>query len=67
MTRRAAAYRTSAAYHIDDPELLATATSELLRIDPDFQTSVFVQTEFYRDPAMRERLVADLSAAGLPD
>ena len=67
MTRRSTAYRIAAARHIDDPELLATAASELLRIDPDFQTSIFVQTEFYRDSAVRDRLAADLSAAGLPD
>ena len=67
MTRRSAAYRAAAARHIGDPQLLATAASELLRIDPDFRTAVFVQTEFYRDPAVRDRLAADLSAAGLPD
>jgi TolB-like protein/Tfp pilus assembly protein PilF len=67
MTRRSAAYRASAARHIGDPQMLAAATSELLRIDPEFRTSVFIKTEYYRDPAMRDRLAADLSAAGLPD
>jgi len=67
MTRRSTAYRIAAARHNGDPESLANAASELLRIDPDFQITVFVQTEFYRDPAVRDRLAADLSAAGLPN
>jgi TolB-like protein len=64
-TRRSAAYRAAASVHIDDPEVRKSAVSELLRIDPDFRASVFTKTEYYRDPAMHDRLIADLSAAGL--
>lgn len=65
-TRRAAAYRASAAQHLDEPQLQAHAASELLRIDPEFQTSVFTQSENYRYPSPRKILAADLLAAGLP-
>jgi TolB-like protein len=67
MSRRSAAYRVAAARHIGDSELLAAAVSELLRIDPGFRIFVFIKTEYYRDPAARDRLAADLAAAGLPD
>jgi TolB-like protein len=67
MTLRSAAYRAAAARHLDDPRLLAAAAAELLRIDPEFRTSVFAGSENYLDPAMRARVAADLVAAGLPD
>jgi hypothetical protein len=67
MTLRSAAYRAAAAGHLCDPELSAAAASELLRADPEFRTSIFIQSENYRDPAMRDRIAADLLATGLPN
>ena len=64
-SRRSAAYRAAALNHIDDPAQRTAAVKDLLRIDPDFRASAFVKTEYYRDPAMLERLAADLSAVGL--
>jgi TolB-like protein/Tfp pilus assembly protein PilF len=67
MTLRSAAYRAAAARHVGDLQSAATAAPELLRLDPEFRTSVFTQSENYLAPAMRHRVAADLAAAGLPE
>jgi hypothetical protein len=66
MTRRSAAYRAAASFHLNDTEELLGAVDEVLRLDHQFSASGFAQAESYRDPASQDRLAADLVAAGLP-
>jgi adenylate cyclase len=65
LTRRAAAFGAAAAVHCPDVSA-EQAKADLLRIDPDFHVKAFALEEPFKDRRLRDRLVADLSAAGLP-
>ena len=66
LTRRAAAYCAASSIHCDgeDPTEFRQA---LLRIDPDFRIRPFLQDQPFKDRKRRDRLSADLRAAGLPE
>ena len=64
-TRRTAAYAAAAAARCPGRDA-GPAARELLRIDPDFRIKSFVRDEPFKDRRYRERLIADLTAAGLP-
>ena len=63
LTRRAAAYRAAATTHLNRTEDTRRAVRELLMIDPAFDPHQFIQTEFYKDPAISHQLEAELTAA----
>lgn len=67
LTRRAAAYNVAATVHLGGAEDIARAVEALLRIDPAFAIAKFLAGEFYKDAAYKDRLVADLTKAGLPE
>jgi len=62
-SRRAAAYRAAAAVHLEDPVRLQQAINSLLTIDPKFEPTKFVQTEFYKDEQFSGQLERDLEDA----
>ncbi len=66
LTRRSAAYRAAAAAHLEKSMVSLDVADEVLRLDPDFSATGFSHAEAYRDPSSRQRLAADLVAAGLP-
>ena len=41
--------------------------SEIIEIDPSFRLSSYAESQPYKNPATRERLIETLRAAGLPD
>lgn len=63
LTRRAAAYRTAAATHLNGEGNLDQVVRDLLSLDPNFDPKQFVQTEFYKDRATAKRLEAELRNA----
>lgn len=65
VTRMAAAYRVAAYQHLDDPDQLAKAATELRVIDPDFTVERFLSSVFYKDSRLTCQLRDDLCAAGL--
>ncbi|MGI9353862.1 MAG: hypothetical protein ACR2PF_01660, partial [Rhizobiaceae bacterium] len=62
-TRRAAAYRVAAATNLNNKGILQRSVRELLVLDPGFEPSQFVQTEFYKDRSIAKRLQVELSKA----
>jgi adenylate cyclase len=62
LTRRAAAYQAAAAHRLGDGELIDAASLRLYVVDPKFDPTTFVATEFYKDRATREGLKSDLKA-----
>ncbi|WP_170576174.1 adenylate/guanylate cyclase domain-containing protein [Ruegeria atlantica] len=63
LTRRAAAYRTAAATHLNNDYKLERAVRDLLLHDPDFRPSTFIQTEYFKDREISKRLKAELRSA----
>jgi adenylate cyclase len=66
LTRRAAAYNVAASVHVGGAEEIARTVEALLRIDPAFTIAKFIAGEHYKDALYKDRLVGDLTAAGLP-
>ncbi len=66
LTRRAAAYGAASSIHCD-AEDRTEFRQALLRIDPDFRIRPFLQDQPFKDRKLRDRLSADLRAAGLPE
>ena len=63
LTRRAAAYRTAAATHLNDSDKLERAVRDLLLLDPDFKPSQFTQTEYFKDREIAKKLRDELKDA----
>ncbi|WP_170607030.1 adenylate/guanylate cyclase domain-containing protein [Ruegeria arenilitoris] len=63
LTRRAAAYRTAAATHLNNDYKIERAVRDLLLHDPDFKPSTFIQTEYFKDREISKRLKAELRSA----
>lgn len=66
-TRRAIAYVVASNVRLGAEEETRRAVTALRRLDPGFAISSFLAAERFKDPALSERLAADLRAAGLPD
>ena len=66
-SKRSHAYLVAALSHLDDEMNLRKAVDELLIFDPIFSTSIFLETEFYKDEEVPRQLAIDLKKAGLPD
>ncbi len=67
LTRRAAAYDVAATVHLGGADEIARRVEALLRIDPAFTIAKFITGEHYKDAVHKDRLVGDLTKAGLPE
>jgi TolB-like protein/class 3 adenylate cyclase len=65
-TRRATAYAVAALTQLDDLEQLQKAVDQLMLLDPDFTVSGFVDSEYFKDDQIPNRLSEQLREAGLP-
>jgi tetratricopeptide (TPR) repeat protein len=66
-SRRSCAYRVAALTHLNDGTALQKAVKDLLISNPNFSISQFLETEFYRDDDIPQRLAEDLKRAGLSE
>ena len=64
---RSHAYLVAALSHLDDEVTLRKAVDELLIANPGFSISNFLESEFYKDEEVLQRLAIDLEKAGLPE
>jgi tetratricopeptide (TPR) repeat protein len=67
LTRRAAAYNVAATVHLGGADEIARRVEALLRIDPAFTIAKLIAGEHYKDGAYKDRLVGDLTKAGLSE
>ncbi|MEM7121927.1 MAG: adenylate/guanylate cyclase domain-containing protein [Pseudomonadota bacterium] len=64
---RALAYRVGNQACLEDPGERQDAVAALLRVDPDFRASAFVKSEpKFADRVITDRILRDLTSAGLP-
>jgi len=64
-SKRSHAYLVAALSHLDDEITLSKAVDELLIANPSFSISNFLESEFYKDKEVPQRLAIDLKKAGL--
>lgn len=64
---RSHAYLVAALSHLDNEVTLRKAVDELVIANPSFTISNFLESEFYKDEEVPQRLAMDLKKAGLPE
>ena len=65
-TRRASTYAAASSAHLGDKKRSEDLARQVITINPEFSTQVFLSTELYKDETIPKQIEQDLLAVGLP-